>query len=165
MRGQDVDDFVTVVREHDRSLRALAFRLVGPRVDDVLQEAYLRAFRSLSGFEGRSALRTWLHRIVYTTCIDELRRPQLVQLPIDGARTVRDTASLPDSRAAAATDLGVAMRELPEQQRAAVWLVDAEGFTYRETAEILDAPEGSVATWVSRARSTLRAAMGEEVQA
>lgn len=165
MAGRNAESFVATVREHEKSLRALAYRLVGNKVDDVLQEAYLRAYRGLDGFQKRSTMRTWLHRIVYTTCVDELRKPQLIQFPVDGADDVADGHSSPDTQVAASIDLANAMDGLPEPQRAAVWLVDGAGFTYKETADILEAPEGSVATWVSRGRSVLRASLRGEVDA
>src|SRR5919201_3955175 len=68
--------FPELIERHDRALRALAFRLLGDRdrMDDVLQEAYVRAYRALPRFRGRSLPGTWLYRIVYNACIYELRR-------------------------------------------------------------------------------------------
>src|ERR671939_612949 len=68
--------FVEIVRRYDTGLRRLAFRIVGDRdaMDDVLQEAYLKAFASVTGFRGGASPRTWLYRIVYNTCLDQLRR-------------------------------------------------------------------------------------------
>ena len=164
MTHRDAKRFVRVVRKHDGSLRAFAFRMVGHRVDDVLQEAYLRAFQGLDRFESRSTMRTWLHRIVYTTCVDELRKPQFVTpAPVDERRDLDDGTSSVEVQTMAKLDLAAAMDRLPETQRAALWLVDADGFTYREAAEILDVPDGTLATWVSRGRATVREAMSEEV--
>src|ERR671929_384113 len=75
-RAGDAEAFATLVERHDRPLRALAFRLLGDRdaMDDALQEAYVKAFRSLPRFDGRSSVRTWLYRVVYNACVDELRR-------------------------------------------------------------------------------------------
>lgn len=162
----DVDEFIRVVRSYDRDLRMLVERLVGGSavMDDVLQEAYLKAFRSLGSFRRRAALRTWLYRIVYNACIDELRRPRLVQVPLSSApveaQAPADQDGLPTRMA-----LAEALAELPVQQRAAVLLVDAQGLSYRETAEVLDAPEGTIATWVSRGRSNLRRALTNDDEA
>src|SRR5438876_835215 len=74
-RRLDADAFVGLLERHDVSHRRLAFRLLGSgeRMDDVLQEAYVRAFRALPGFRGDSSLETWLYRIVYNACVDDLR--------------------------------------------------------------------------------------------
>lgn len=158
----DVDAFIRAVRSCDRDLRMLAQHLLSSPalLDDVLQDAYLKAFRSLGAFRGRSALRTWLYRIVYNTCIDELRRPRLVQVPLSAV--AHDTGTTADhDRVASRMILSDALGILPVQQRAAVLLVDAQGLSYREAARVLDVPDGTVATWVSRARSALRAALTE----
>jgi len=79
----DRDAFGSLIRQHDLSMRRLAFGLVGDRggMDDALQEAYLRAYRGLPSFHGDSAFGTWLYRIVYRTCLDELRRRVREHLP------------------------------------------------------------------------------------
>lgn len=156
----DVNTFIRTVRECDHELRMLAQHLLSnpALLDDVLQDAYLKAFRSLGAFRGRSALRTWLYRIVYNTCIDELRRPRLVQVPL--SMGTDDTAAPADQdRVAGRMALSDALGTLPVQQRAAVLLVDAQGLTYREAARVLEVPDGTVATWVSRARSALRVSL------
>ena len=105
-RGPEVDDavlqraragdgaaFAVLLRCYDPGLRALAFRLLGDagRMDDVLQEAYLKAYRSLSRFEGGSAVGTWLYRIVYNACINDIlsraRRP-VIHLEDEGVSSV-----------------------------------------------------------------------------
>jgi DNA-directed RNA polymerase specialized sigma24 family protein len=73
-RRLDADAFVELVGRNDLSHRRLAFRLLGDRdrMDDVLQNAYVRAFRGLRSFRGDASLETWLYRIVYNACIDDL---------------------------------------------------------------------------------------------
>jgi RNA polymerase sigma-70 factor, ECF subfamily len=75
-RQGDGGAFTELVRVHDARLRGLAYRLLGSRdaMDDVLQEAYVKAFRSLPRFRGDAEVGTWLHRIVANCCTDELRR-------------------------------------------------------------------------------------------
>src|SRR5918994_7534230 len=82
----DVDAFYALIDRHDRGLRGLAYRLLGDpdAMDDALQESYLKAFRALPRFSGDSAFKSWLYRIVYNTCLDELRRQRkLGVLPIE----------------------------------------------------------------------------------
>jgi RNA polymerase sigma-70 factor (ECF subfamily) len=73
--------FVELVRSFESDLRALAFRLLldRDRIDDALQEAFLRAFRALPRFRGDASVKTWLHRITTNVCIDELRRRRPVE--------------------------------------------------------------------------------------
>ena len=78
--------FTEVVRRHDDRLRGLAYKLLGgdrDRMDDVLQEAYIRAFRALGTFRRDAHLGSWLYRIVYNACIDELRRSKRRPAPVD----------------------------------------------------------------------------------
>jgi RNA polymerase sigma-70 factor, ECF subfamily len=153
--------FVALIERHDHSLRRLAFRLLGDRdrMDDALQEAYVKAFRALPRFRARSATSTWLYRIVYNACIDELRRAEArTTVPLDLAAGAADRRDLADALAGRSA-LADALAALPQEQRAAVLLVDAEGFDYRAAAEVLGVEVGTVASRLSRARSALRAAL------
>jgi RNA polymerase sigma-70 factor (ECF subfamily) len=154
-------DFAKLVREHDAGLRALAFRLLGDRdrMDDALQEAYLRAYRALPRFRGDSAISTWLYRIVYNACLDELKNtPQVVALD-----SVRERAD-PRPGAPELLELADALASLPPADRAAVLLVDAHGFDYRNAAEVLGIPEGTIASRLSRARAHLRRYLGDQLE-
>lgn len=166
-RGGDGAAFAALVRTFDPMLRGLVYNLLGDRelMDDVLQETYLRAFRALPGFEGRAQIGTWLYRIAYTASLDELRRRKRGRwLPLVDARL--DEAAAPtedlDERLSVTNELRAALARLSPEERAAVWLVDAEGLDYRQAAAVLDVPEGTVASRLSRARATLRLAFGEE---
>jgi RNA polymerase sigma-70 factor (ECF subfamily) len=91
-RGDDAS-FRALVLHYDRGLRSLAFRLLGSRerMDDALQEAYANAFRALPGFRGAASLGTWLYRIAYNACLDELERGRrVVTLPLDAAEDESD---------------------------------------------------------------------------
>lgn len=163
-RRGDQEAFATVIRHYDPGLRALAYRLLGDRdrMDDALQEAYVKAFRSLPRFRGEARLGTWLYRIVYNACLDELRRlRRTAHEPLDEAAEAGAAAD-PGDVAAGRGDLARALAALQPQERATVLLVDAQGFDYREAARILDIPEGTVASRLNRARAALRAALGGE---
>ena len=112
-----VAEFEELLRANDRRLRALAYRIVGSDVDDVLQQAYLKAFLQRSTFRGDSSVATWLHRIVYTTALDHLRaagRRDRVQERSAGSDRVRDASDEVVDRLA----LEAALDELPVDQRA-----------------------------------------------
>lgn len=157
-RAGDQRAFRDLVEHHDRGMRALAFRLLGDRgrMDDVLQEAYVKAFRGLQAFRGDAGVRTWLYRIVYNACMDELRRRpsepafrDTVAFPVAAAPDPGDTVAL-------RAGLHAALALLPPEQRAAVLLVDAEGFDHGAAAAILGVAPGTIASRVSRARAALR---------
>jgi RNA polymerase sigma-70 factor (ECF subfamily) len=161
----DLDAFVELIGRHDRALRALAYRLLESpqQMDDALQEAYLKAFRSLRGFEGRSAFGSWLHRIVYNACMDQLRsrRSDGQQLRL-GDADVPDPMPDPGEVVAQRYDLAAALASLSPEMRATVLLVDAEGMDYQTAAQVLEIPVGTVRSRLSHARRTLRRALAED---
>jgi RNA polymerase sigma-70 factor (ECF subfamily) len=162
-----VDAFWPLVQQYDRGLRALAYRLVGDRdlMDDVLQEAYLKAFRALPSLRGREALGSWLYRIVYNASMDQLRRRRkAMQVPLENAPDRPDPSPDPGEVASARRDLAAALGALPPQMRAAVLLVDAEGLSYEEAGAIIGVPPGTVASRLSRARAVLRRTLGTDTE-
>ena len=162
-RRGDQEAFAAMIRHYDPGLRALAYRLLGDRdrMDDALQEAYVKAFRALPGFRGDSSVGTWLYRITYNACLDELRRSRRVQhVPLDEAVEQPGGSRDPADVAGPRGDLAQALARLPPDERAAVLLVDAQGFDYREAARALGIPEGTVASRLNRARASLRSALG-----
>ena len=180
--SHDAAAFMSLVRSNDRELRMLAYRILQDRsaMDDVMQEAYLKAFRGYAKFRGDAGERTWLYRIVYNACLDRLRsdrRRRGREVPLDqtaGAGCVDGCAAAyrgPRAAELAAidrtetviqrSDLTAALASLPEDQRAAVLLVDAAGFSYEETAEVLGARPGTIGSRLHHARSVLREALAE----
>jgi RNA polymerase sigma-70 factor, ECF subfamily len=160
--------FVEIVRRYDADLRRLAFRLLGDRdaMDDVLQEAYLKAFASIHRFRRQASPRTWLYRIAYNACIDQLRRRRrqpVSPLAADTSGESSESSERSDLR----LSLAVALAALVPEERAAVLLVDAEGLSYEEAAAVIGIPAGTVASRLSRARAALRRALceSEEVSA
>ncbi len=160
----DSDAFAALIRPHDRPLRALAFRLLedAASMDDALQDAYVKAFVGLPKFAGASSVGTWLYRIVYNTCLDELRRRGRAPLAAGNDAIEREDATPdPGDAVETATDLARALSQLPPDHRAAVLLIDAEGMSYDEASEILDIPLGTLASRVNRARARLRSALSD----
>jgi RNA polymerase sigma-70 factor (ECF subfamily) len=164
-RRGDPRAFAAVIRLYDQNLRALAYRVLGDRddMDDALQEAYLDAFRALPRFRGDSELATWLYRIVYNACLDELKRKRNV-VPLERIRDRPDPRPGIDEILPVRSRLAQALGELPPSDRAAVLLVDAYGFDYGSAAEILGVPEGTVGSRLNRARAILHAALDEPLE-
>ena len=155
----DQSAFTTLLRRHDDQMRALAWSVLRDRtaMDDVLQDAYLKAYRNLDRFRGDSTFSTWLHRIVYRACLDHIRRRRdVVGLaddvdPPSPARAQGDV----DERLA----LQQALATLDPETAAALVLVDRDGHSYDEAGHILGIPAGTVASRLHRGRRTLRAVL------
>lgn len=165
----DRDAFAEVLHQHDGRLRALAYKLLGGdrhRMDDALQEAYIRAYRALRWFRRDADLGSWLYRVTYNACIDELRRAKHRPGPVDLGADAWEPASTdptPERVVTAADAVVRALAALPADQRATVVLVDGEGFDNLSAARMLGVAPGTVASRLSRARATMRRALGEEV--
>jgi RNA polymerase sigma-70 factor (ECF subfamily) len=158
----DVDAFYSLISRHDRGLRGLAYRLLGDQdaMDDALQDSYLKAFRALPRFSGDSAFKSWLYRIVYNTCLDELRRTRKMGVvPIEAATERPDQRSDPGDLAAEKIDLAAALASLSPEMRAAVLLVYVDGMDYESAREILGVPGGTLASRLLRGRAQLRRAL------
>ena len=164
----DPEAFGIVVRRHQSRLWAVALRTLGDREEaaDALQDALLSAYRAAERFRGDSAVTTWLHRIVVNACLDRLRRRQAhptVPLP-DGNRD-DDRPSGPEPAAPAEDhDTALLVREalaaLPAEQRAAIVLVDVQGYPVAEAAEILGVAEGTIKSRCARGRARMALALG-----
>jgi RNA polymerase sigma-70 factor, ECF subfamily len=156
----DRGDFAAAV---DRHYSGLVQRLTlvlhdAEEAKDVAQEAYLRAFQAWSGFDGTD-VRAWLHTIGLRLAFNRLRRRRLWDRWLRGQRPDPDWV-IPER-----IDLWHALGELKPQQRAALLLNVVDGYTQAEVARILDAPEGTVASWVSEAKRRLRGLLSEEPRA
>lgn len=165
-RSGDVDAFEALVRAADDHMRALAFRMLGDRaaMDDALQDAYAKAFRSIGSFRGDAHFSTWLHRIVATTCIDHVRRrrrraedPLDVDLTPTGGPPVDPAGDFVTRR----LDVVAALERLDLDQRAVLVLVDGEGLSYDAAGALIGVPAGTVSSRLTRARSAMRTMLEE----
>lgn len=155
-------------RHRDR-LWAVALRTTGNPEDaaDGLQDAMVSAYRRAGSFRGDSAVTTWLHRVVVNACLDRLRAAKVRRthpLPDDvddhpmTGRAPGDAPEQPDAASVRSEErraVLAALAALPAEQRAAVVLVDMEGYPVAEAARILDCPVGTVKSRCSRARARL----------
>lgn len=156
--------FEELIRRHRDRLWAVALRTVREPEEaaDALQDALISAYRAAGSFRAESAVTTWLHRIVVNACLDRLRRRQVrptVPLPEEGPGEPADRR---DRMAERDTAMAVeeALGELPVEQRAAITLVDIEGYSVADTAQILGVAEGTVKSRCARGRARLAVRLG-----
>jgi len=153
----EVTAFVEVLRVHDRSLRAMVWSVVrdADAIDDVLQAAYEKAFRSLEQFDGRSQMSTWLHSICYRAAIDHSRyEGRRRHDDLDSVRGVVASAAV-DDQALAGIEFATVMNQLDRDQRVALMLTAGLGYSFDDAAEITGMRRGTLASKASRARKTL----------
>jgi RNA polymerase sigma-70 factor (ECF subfamily) len=185
-RGGDEGAFADLVAAYRAELHAYCYRMLGSVHDaeDALQDALLRAWKGLPGFEGRSSVRSWLYTIVTNTALDTARRrarrdvpagfspagPQLAAEdhqaepvwlePYPGSAPADRLASSPEARyeQRETVELAfvIALQHLPPVQRAALILRDVMGFSARETADQLQTSVPAVTSALQRARVAAR---------
>src|SRR5437764_10980936 len=195
-RGGDEAAFERLTSPHRAELHAHCYRMLGSVHDaeDAVQETMLRAWRGLSGFEGRSSLRSWLYRIATNTSLNAIeKRPKRV-LPIDygpaadphagpGEPLVESIwvepypderlglgdglagpAARYEQRGAGALTFIAALQHLPANQRAVLILREVLGFSAEETAEALETTPASVNSALQRARATIEDRLPDQTQ-
>lgn len=152
--------FAVLLERHQQGVRGFLRRLCGDHAlaDDLAQDAFATAWMRLGAFEGRSSFRSWVCGIGYRRFLDVRRA--------DRRRSARDAAWVQEQEAVTIpgeSDVGVlrrALDALPPDQRAAVALCLAGGWTHAEAAEALALPLGTIKSHVQRGRARLRAAAG-----
>ncbi|MGH3765337.1 MAG: sigma-70 family RNA polymerase sigma factor [Pseudonocardiaceae bacterium] len=174
------------LEQHRRELTGYCYRMLGSffEADDAVQETMVRAWRGIDGFEGRSALRSWLYRIATNVCLDFLRGRERRALPLDfGPSSTADATlgpklpehtwvqPIPDGRALPEDDPAevavaketirlafiTALQCLPARQRAVLILREVLRWQATEVAELLETSVASVNSALQRARTTLAA--------
>jgi RNA polymerase sigma-70 factor (ECF subfamily) len=164
------DAFEELVRRHAGRLYAVVLRFLGSdrEAEDVIQEAFLRAWRGIGGFKGRSQFYTWLYRIGLNEAkrrVVRLPPPgKLITLDDDPGVEVPDYSSAPQTRAAEAELREVlerAVRGLDPDYREPLILRDIEGLSTVEAADVMGLGEAAFKSRLHRARLAVRAAIDE----
>lgn len=163
--------FDLLVRKYQHRIAKLVSRFVSDRseVEDVTQEAFIKAWRAIKGFRGDSAFYTWLYRIAINTAknylVSQGRRPPATDIEAEEAEgtsmgvTLRENAT-PESHLQAdeiAITVERAVARLPEDLRTAITLREIDGLSYEEIAEVMDCPIGTVRSRIFRAREAIDA--------
>ena len=166
--GGDPESFNLLIKRWERPIYALAYRTIGREDDarDVVQEAFLRAFRGLGGFKGQAKFSSWLYRITLNLCRDWMRRQRRapVVLTPDGVDLVElagesegvETADAAVARKDLSRAVARAMTVLPEEQRAAIVLKEYHDLTFQEIADLLGCPLSTVKTRLYQGLTVLR---------
>lgn len=171
LRAGDRLEFSRMVDAYSSRLYRLALKMLGNQQDaeDVLQETFLKAFRHLSGFDGRSSVSTWLYRIAANEALMLMRKKRLptfsLDEPLEGEEgeteplQIVDWCCIPEHELMneeARQQLDKAVQKLPPNLRMAFLLRDIEDLSTQEAAEVLGLSENALKTRLSRARLRLR---------
>jgi RNA polymerase sigma-70 factor (ECF subfamily) len=167
----DAAAFEQVVAEYADRLYAVALRITGSEQDaeDVLQEAFLAAYRGLGQFRGDARAQTWLYRITVNAALQRVRtRPQEYLDPSAPAEPPRGDWSRLEADPAVAAELrdriDRALAQLPPDYRTAVVLRDVQGLSAAEAAEVLEIGEPALKSRLHRGRVLLRQLLDEYLQ-
>jgi RNA polymerase sigma-70 factor (ECF subfamily) len=162
--------FELLVMKYQRKLGRLLSRFVRDpaEVEDVTQEAFIKAYRALPAFRGDSAFYTWLYRIAINTAKNYLvamgrRAPTSTGVDIDDAENFEDADQLRDTNTPEselegkeiAATVNKAVDALPEDLRTAITLREIEGLSYEEIANVMNCPIGTVRSRIFRAREAI----------
>ncbi len=166
----DKHAFELLVVKYQRKLGRLLSRFIRDpaEVEDVAQEAFIKAYRALPSFRGDSAFYTWLYRIGINTAKNYLvamgrRAPTTTEFDSEEAENFEDGDQLRDlntpeaelmTRQIAAT-VNQTMEQLPEELRTAITLREIEGMSYEDIANVMNCPIGTVRSRIFRARETI----------
>lgn len=166
----DQDAFGQLVLAHQNKVYTLCVHLVNDREEaaDLAQEAFLKAWRSLSSFQEASSFATWMHRLTTNVCLDHLRkqsRRQNISVavslddeesnwsePADWSQDPQEQLEREERKRA----LARALEELPEHHRRMLLMRELSGMSYQEIADALDVDLGTIKSRIARARERLR---------
>ncbi len=165
----DKTAFDLLVRKYQHKVAKLISRYVRDRreVEDVTQEALIKAYRAIGGFRGESAFYTWLYRIAVNTAKNYLesqsRRPPGSDMEVESAELIEGGEGLRDQATPErqmltneiATTVHRVLELLPPDLRTAITLREIEGMSYEEIAEVMDCPIGTVRSRIFRAREAI----------
>jgi RNA polymerase sigma-70 factor (ECF subfamily) len=166
----DRSAFDWLVRKYQRRALAVALGVLHHREDarDACQDAFLRAFRGLDGFDGQSQFSTWLHRIVVNICIDRLRSKATGAVALDDVERVlsgNDDPLRTVEGAELGGRLGAALAQLTANHRTTLVLREVQGLSYQEIADAMRCSVGTVMSRLFHARKKMQALLRADAPA
>jgi len=164
-KAGEVEAFSQLVRRHQRVVYNLAYRFMrdASLAEDMVQEAFLKAYRLLKGFRGDCGFSTWMYRVTCSVCLSELnRRKKRNEVAFNAAHE-----HIPGQTHIQATDNSEIIRrcvtKLPDRYAMVVTLYYLKELPYDEIADVMNIPVGTLKTWMHRARKQLRKIVEEEL--
>jgi len=153
--------FDELVRTHTDAVYGHGLRFFGDphAAEDVVQEVFIKVYRTLDTFEGNAAFSTWLFRVTRNVCLDMLRQGKRRPIPTDPLDLTIGSTPDHSARVIDTAVLQQAMQAIPPEDREALGAVTLFGLTYEEAAESIGIPGGTVQSRVFRARRTLISVM------
>lgn len=175
-RRGDVDAFEELIKDYKKSAYNIALRILRNVEDaeDVSQEALIKVFRNIKGFNMQSTFKVWLYRIVVNACLDFKRKKTVDTYSIDEPismddsdihRDIEDNTHNPDAimeRSFDSSMVNDALNKIEDDFKTIIVLRDLQGFSYREISEILSCNEGTVKSRLNRARKRLKEILEHE---
>ncbi len=162
----DTEAFSELVRRHQHVVYNIAFRFMrdGTQAEDMAQEAFLKAFRLLKGFRGDCSFSTWMYRVTCSVCLTELnRRKRRGEVELQPRHASR-AAERPSYDFDIPELVRRCVSRLSERYATIVTLYYLKGISYDEIAKAMDIPQGTLKTWMFRARKQLRHIVEKEMQ-
>lgn len=178
----DEEAFAQIVKNHQRMVFNVAYRFLGSyeEAEELTQEVFLRVYRFIRRFEGKSSLRTWIYKITVNSALNRQqwlkRRKHYHQVSLDNPETDCDAPlenkiagnnESPESTALNSELQGKiqgCLEKLPKRLRIAIILRDVEGLSYEEISEALGINPGTVKSRIARARSAVKDALSEYIE-
>lgn len=170
-KAGDITAFEQLIDGYQHKIFNIALRIVGNYDDasDLAQEVLIRVYKSISAFKEQSSFSTWIYRITTNACLDEIRKRKNrkiisldEEIKVDDGEMKRQIVSdepLPEDTAEKRElkkMVNDAISRLSEEHRMAIVLRDIQGFSYEEIARMINCPEGTVKSRISRARQSLK---------
>lgn len=170
-KNGDMSAFEQLILAHEKIVYNVALRTLNNIEDakDISQEVFIKAFRSIEKFDGRSSFSTWIYRITMNTCIDEVRRRKgkstvSFEEEMDAEegswkQQYADPGDTPEEKALRVEEQGeilTALNQISEEHKTVIILRDVQGLSYDEIAEITGLTLGTVKSRISRARIQLK---------
>ena len=170
-KSGDIEAFEQLIISCEKKVFNIAYRMIGNYDDanELAQEVFIKAFRSIKNFKGDSLFSTWIYKITANVCLDELRKRKnknIVSLDQDielndgdVKRQISDNAPSPDMEVESKeikTIVNESIQQLPDDYKSVIILRDIQGFSYDEISKIVNCPEGTVKSRLNRARQALK---------